>query len=134
MDIHTKYKLIEEMLYTKHSQIRKNGVENFKKVLREFSDPHKKIGKIIHVTGTNGKGSVSYITMSLLKTLGYRVGLYTSPHVNSLTERIQINGLYISEKDFVDIFESISHKIEGLNFFEIMTLIAFIYFQLFQVK
>lgn len=127
--ISERYKKIEELLYTKHSQIKKNGLENFKKVLNDFSSPHKKIGKVIHITGTNGKGSVSYITMSLLKGLGYNVALYTSPHVNSLTERIQINSSYISEKDFVEIFESISDKINGMSFFEIMTLIAFLYFQ-----
>ena len=129
MNIIEKYKKIEELLYTKHSQIKKNGLENFKKILNDFSNPHKKMGKIIHITGTNGKGSVAYITMLLLKSLGYRVALYTSPHINSLTERIQINGSYISEKDFVDIFESIYDKIEGLNFFEIMTLVSFLYFQ-----
>jgi dihydrofolate synthase/folylpolyglutamate synthase len=128
MSIEERYRKIEELLYTKHSQIKKNGVENFKKVLKKFSNPHKKIGKVIHITGTNGKGSVSYITMSLLKTLGYNVALYTSPHVNSLTERIQINGSYIPLKDFVEIFDSIYDEVKDLSFFEIMTLIAFLYF------
>jgi dihydrofolate synthase/folylpolyglutamate synthase len=64
------------------------GLENISRLLHIFGNPHLGL-KVIHVGGTNGKGSVSAMMASILREEGYRVGLYTSPHLVSFTERIQ---------------------------------------------
>ena len=87
--------------------------------------------KTIHVAGTNGKGSTSHFISSLLQANGYKVGLYTSPHLKSFTERIRINGIEIPEDAVVDFV--IQHKaiIEELkpSFFEWTVALAFHYFK-----
>lgn len=128
-NIREKYLEIENLLYTKHSQTKKHGMEYVKNILDKFSNPHKKIGKIIHITGTNGKGSVAYIANSILIQKGFKVGMFTSPHINNLRERIQINGVYITEEEFINIFDEIYQQCENLSFFEILTIMAFIYFE-----
>lgn len=127
--IKEKYLEIENLLYTKHSQTKKHEMEYVKNILDKFSNPHKKIGKIIHITGTNGKGSIAYIANSILIQKGFKVGMFTSPHINNLRERIQINGVYITEEEFVNIFDEIYNQSENLSFFEILTIMAFIYFE-----
>ena len=66
-----------------------------------FGNPQKDL-KIIHVAGTNGKGSVSLKVARTLQKMGFKTGLFTSPHVNSFRERIQVNGKLISQQDVVD--------------------------------
>jgi dihydrofolate synthase/folylpolyglutamate synthase len=86
---------------------------------------------IIHVAGTKGKGSVSALCASALQAAGYRVGLYTSPHLDDFTERIQINGQPISHADLVKLVDEnrdILQSIPGITFFEITTALAFLYF------
>lgn len=129
MDIEKRYREIENLLYTRHSYKKKNGLEHIKKILDKLGNPHKKIGKVIHITGTNGKGSVAYITESIIRNMGFKTALFTSPHITELTERIKINGNDISKYDFVRIFEENYKYFDELSFFEIITLIAFIYFQ-----
>ena len=84
----------------------------------------------IHVAGTNGKGSTSHLIASVLQEHGYKVGLYTSPHLKDFRERIKVNGEMISKKEVVDFVNA--HKdnfIEiGLSFFEMSTALAFAYF------
>ena len=84
-----------------------------------LDNPHKKI-KCIHVAGTNGKGSTSHMLASILQEAGYKVGLYTSPHLKDFRERIKINGVEISE-DFVCEFIN-THKTffeeNDMSFFE----------------
>ncbi|MEF3280976.1 MAG: hypothetical protein K6357_08450 [Elusimicrobiota bacterium] len=126
--IDVRFAEIENLLYTKHSQIKKSGFGNIVEVLEKLENPHKRIGEVIHITGTNGKGSVAYITESILRNLGYRTALYVSPHINSLTERIQLNGKNITKVEFIKIFEDVYAISRDLSFFEIMTLIAFRYF------
>ena len=86
--------------------------------------------KSIHVAGTNGKGSTSHLIASVLQEQGYKVGLYTSPHLKDFRERIKVNGEMISKKEVVDFVNA--HKdnfIEiGLSFFEMSTALAFAYF------
>jgi len=87
--------------------------------------------KSIHIGGTNGKGSTSHMVASCLQSGGYRVGLYTSPHLLDYRERIRINGIMCSE-DFVVQFVSKwkVHMLElGLSFFEMSVGMAFVYFQ-----
>ncbi len=86
--------------------------------------------KSIHVAGTNGKGSVSHMLASVLQEAGYKVGLYTSPHLKDFRERIKINGSMISEEyivDFVATHKSF-FKNHSLSFFEMTVGLAFDYF------
>lgn len=86
---------------------------------------------IIHVAGTKGKGSVSSLCASALKAEGYRVGLYTSPHMVRFTERIKINDEEISKADVVDIIDQlkpVTEKVSEITTFELMTAMAFLYF------
>ena len=86
--------------------------------------------KSIHVAGTNGKGSTSHLIASVLQEQGYKVGLYTSPHLKDFRERIKVNGEMISQKEVVDFVNA--HKEDfteiGLSFFEMSTVLAFAYF------
>ena len=86
--------------------------------------------KSIHVAGTNGKGSTSHLIASVLQEQGYKVGLYTSPHLNDFRERIKVNGEMISQKEVVDFVNAhMEDFIEiGLSFFEMSTALAFAYF------
>ena len=86
--------------------------------------------KSIHVAGTNGKGSTSHLIASVLQEQGYKVGLYTSPHLKDFRERIKVNGEMISKKEVVDFVNAhMEDFIEiGLSFFEMSTALAFAYF------
>jgi dihydrofolate synthase/folylpolyglutamate synthase len=94
-----------------------------------FKQPHSKY-KTIHIAGTNGKGSTSHMIASVLMAAGYKVGLYTSPHLKDFRERIRINGNMISEEyvvDFVDKHRIIFEEIKP-SFFEMTVALAFEYF------
>jgi dihydrofolate synthase/folylpolyglutamate synthase len=84
----------------------------------------------IHVGGTNGKGSTSHMMAAVLQEAGYRVGLYTSPHLKSFTERIKVNGEEISEAYIIDFTSDNLSNIDRLNpsFFELTVSMAFSYF------
>ncbi|WP_026477081.1 bifunctional folylpolyglutamate synthase/dihydrofolate synthase [Alkaliphilus transvaalensis] len=113
----------------------KLGLENIKYLLKLLGNPHENIN-IIHIAGTNGKGSTSSMTHSILKAAGYKVGLYTSPYLETFTERIQINGENIPEERLAEITSLVKEKIqqmveEGRNHpteFEVVTAIGFYYF------
>jgi dihydrofolate synthase/folylpolyglutamate synthase len=90
--------------------------------------PHKSF-RSIHIGGTNGKGSVSLKIAKSLEKENFVVGLYTSPHIVDLCERIQINGVCINKEDFCEIFEKVKPFAEGCSFFDVLTSIAFLYFQ-----
>jgi len=94
-----------------------------------LNDPHTKL-KTIHVGGTNGKGSTSHILSSILQEAGYRVGLYTSPHLKDFRERIKIDGKCISKDNVVNFIESHKDYLEAnkLSFFEMTVGMAFNYF------
>ena len=92
--------------------------------------PHKSF-KCIHVAGTNGKGSTSHMLASVLQQAGYRVGLYTSPHLLDFRERIKVNGSMIPEQkvvDFISIHKSY-FEAQRLSFFEMTVGMAFSYFK-----
>jgi len=94
-----------------------------------FNHPHKNY-KTIHVAGTNGKGSVSHCIASVLQEAGYKVGLYTSPHLKDFRERVRINGEEITEEaviEFVDGHQDIIRKLQP-SFFEMSVAMAFDYF------
>tara|TARA_R110000751_G_scaffold8320_3_gene33158 strand:- start:601 stop:1812 length:1212 start_codon:yes stop_codon:yes gene_type:complete len=94
-----------------------------------LGEPHTKF-KSIHIAGTNGKGSSSHLLASILQEAGYKVGLYTSPHLKDFRERIRINGKKISKNWVVDfIAENQSYfKTHNLSFFEMTVGMAFSYF------
>lgn len=117
------------------------GLDRIRKLLDKLDNPQDKI-PVIHIGGTNGKGSVSKMISSVLTRAGYKVGLYTSPHLHSIRERIQINNQLIDKDSFVDTLKTLLPHIEALsnedsNFylteFEILTSMAFLYFYLSKV-
>ena len=97
--------------------------------LSHIGNPHHQF-KSVHVAGTNGKGSVSSMIASVLQEQGYRVGLYTSPHLKDFRERIKINGEEISEQAVIDFVEKHQQYIEEntISFFELTVVMAFDYF------
>ncbi|WP_375325386.1 bifunctional folylpolyglutamate synthase/dihydrofolate synthase [Flagellimonas sp. GZD32] len=99
-----------------------------------LDNPEKQF-KSIHVAGTNGKGSSSHMLASILQEAGYRVGLYTSPHLKDFRERIKINGQVVSEEFVVDFIEQHKPFLEyhKLSFFEMTVGMAFQYFAQEQV-
>ena len=107
----------------------KADIGNISKASNLLGNPHNKF-KSIHVAGTNGKGSVSHMIASILQEAGYKVGLYTSPHLRDFRERIKINGNLISKKEVIDFISN--NKIEfeqiKLSFFEFTVSLAFDYF------
>lgn len=86
--------------------------------------------KTIHIAGTNGKGSTSSILSAILQVADYKVGLFTSPHLKSFTERIRINGVEMLEQAVIDFVNEHKTLIESLepSFFEVVTVMAFDYF------
>lgn len=95
-------------------------------LLNELSNPHEEL-KTIHLAGTNGKGSTSHILASILIENGYKVGLFTSPHIKDFRERIKINGKLVSEQAVIDFVSTNKMVFDKLNpsFFEICTAMAF---------
>lgn len=102
------------------------------KLLQHLGDPHKKLPPVIHVAGTNGKGSSSALLESIFKKAGYKVHLYTSPHIREFNERIKIAGNRIEDDYLFDILEKIRAIYEKENldnsFFEITSAAAFLAF------
>ena len=107
----------------------KEGLGNSLAFDEHFGHPHRKF-KSIHIAGTNGKGSCSHTIASILQSAGYKVGLYTSPHLVDFRERIRINGRCISEQYVIDFVEEERGFFEPLHpsFFELTTAMAFKYF------
>ena len=109
----------------------KLGLENMKKIMHELNNPENNF-KIIHIAGTNGKGSVATMLEAVLKEAGFNVGKYSSPHLVKFNERIQYNNEMISDLDvakYFDIVEKVSKKINiKPTFFEITTAMMFLYF------
>jgi len=94
-----------------------------------FNHPHKNF-KSIHIAGTNGKGSTSHMLASILQSAGYKVGLYTSPHLKDFRERIRINGEMIPEIEVIDFVAKHKSLFEQVkpSFFEMTVALAFDYF------
>ncbi len=106
------------------------NLDRVRVLLRAVGDPHRSFGSI-HVAGTKGKGSVSSLCASALRAAGYRVGLYTSPHLIRLTERIQVDGEEIREAEMAALLEELKPdvaRIPGITMFEILTALAFLHF------
>ncbi|HTF99059.1 MAG TPA: folylpolyglutamate synthase/dihydrofolate synthase family protein [Nitrospirota bacterium] len=116
----------------------KLALANTQQLMHLMGDPHRKF-KSVHIAGTNGKGSTSTFIASMLMAAGFRVGLYTSPHLINFTERIRINGVQIPEPDVVALTgrvrkaylqnsDNTSKRPLNPTFFEVTTTVAFTYF------
>ena len=107
----------------------KPGLENTLRLMAHVGNPQEKL-RAIHVAGTNGKGSTSHLIAAVLQAAGYKVGLYTSPHLVSLTERIRVNGVPIPESEVAQFVETNRAFLDEAqpSFFETMTAMAFAYF------
>jgi dihydrofolate synthase/folylpolyglutamate synthase len=107
----------------------KPGLENTLRLMAHVGNPHEQL-RAVHVAGTNGKGSTSHLIAAALQASGLRVGLFTSPHLVSLTERIRINGKPIEEQEVADFIEQNKDFLDEVqpSFFETMTALAFAYF------
>ena len=112
----------------------KPGLDNIASLCAQLNDPHHSF-KSLHIAGTNGKGSSSHFIASILQEHGLKVGLYTSPHLKSFTERIKINGKEVSKEwvsDFVSDKKNIIQEVSP-SFFEWTVAMAFCYFKEQQV-
>lgn len=107
----------------------KEGLSNTLALDEHFGHPHQYF-QTIHIAGTNGKGSCSHTIASILQEAGYKVGLYTSPHLLDFRERIRVNGQKISEEAVIAFIETHHSFFEPLHpsFFEVTTALAFKYF------
>ena len=109
----------------------KLGLRNIKRLLSLLDNPQKKLPCIIHIAGTNGKGSTAAFLASILTQSGYKTGLYTSPHLSSFTERMRINNSYITKAEVASLTKLIKNKMKSLGtmtFFEIVTAMALVHF------
>jgi dihydrofolate synthase/folylpolyglutamate synthase len=127
----TYTEVIDNLLTLKRLGIRLD-LKDFNALLKSLNNPHKKL-KTILVGGTNGKGSTCAMLASILEQSGYKVGLYTSPHLERFTERIKINNQEIAEIDVVRLYEMIKYSIDTrhitVTLFEFLTAMAFLYFK-----
>lgn len=107
----------------------KANLDNTYRLSEILNHPEKQF-KSVHIAGTNGKGSTSHMLAAVLQEAGYKVGLYTSPHLKDFRERIKINGEMISENDVIDFVKEYKHEFEKiqLSFFEWTVGLAFHYF------
>ena len=90
------------------------GLTQVTRILEALGNPHEEI-QAIHIGGTNGKGSTAAMMASILQREGYRVGLYTSPHLVHFTERIKVNGIEIEEKEVATLTEWMRERIGGFG-------------------
>ena len=128
--------LFDKTDYESQKNLRYNittfSLDRMEKLLKLLGNPHKKI-QTAHIAGTKGKGSTAVMLAKMLEANGYSVGLYTSPHVESLHERIAIDGDDVTEKQMTKLINRVHGPVEKMKkdsptFFEIMTALAFMHF------
>ncbi len=130
--------IYQEALQWIHARERfgiKPGLERMEYLLDGLGNPHRRL-KVIHIGGSNGKGSTAAFTASLLKTAGFKVGLYTSPYLKAFTNRMAVDGVEVGEETLVSLVERIKPVVEAAaaaepgppTEFEIVTAMAFLYF------
>ncbi|NQV00039.1 MAG: bifunctional folylpolyglutamate synthase/dihydrofolate synthase, partial [Parcubacteria group bacterium] len=122
------YKQAIEFLYKLQGKKYNLDLKLIKSLLKKLGNPEKDL-KVIHVAGTNGKGSTCAILSSILQQAGYKVGMYTSPHLTKFNERIKINNKDITNKDILKYFNKILPYYSKETFFEFTTALAFLYFK-----
>lgn len=124
-----------DFIYSRRKFAKSNGLERISMLLKKIGNPQKTM-KLIHVAGTNGKGSTSTMISFCLKEQGYKVGLFTSPFVIDFLERIQINNEFVDEKLFIECVEQVKSVIEEFQhddfsptFFETVLAVALLCFE-----
>lgn len=107
------------------------GLERTRQLLEKMGNPEKKL-KFVHIAGTNGKGSTAAMTASILRKAGYRTGLYTSPYIYRFHERMQVDGVEISDEDLAAVTQYVKPLADSMaespTEFELVSCIAFAYF------
>lgn len=119
-----------EYLYGLQKHGIKFGLNSTVNILKRIGNPHQKL-RCIHIAGTNGKGSTAAMLSSILAEHGFRVGLYTSPHLVRFTERFRINDQEVPVDRILDVFDRIRIALDGREpptFFEVVTAMGFLYF------
>ncbi len=113
-------------IFGKPARVIKLGLDRMRLAAAEIGNPQDKL-KIVHVAGTNGKGSVCTFVESIARAAGFKTGLYTSPHLIDFEERFLLDGRPVSSEAWLAVYEDIKPAIlkHDLSFFEISTLIAF---------
>lgn len=108
----------------------KPGLHTTRELCKSLGDPQDKY-PTIHIAGTNGKGSTSHMLAAILQESGYRVGLYTSPHLKDFRERIRVNGACVPEEFIIEFVDGQKSNIDRLSpsFFEVTVAMAFSYFE-----
>ncbi|MFN4242085.1 MAG: bifunctional folylpolyglutamate synthase/dihydrofolate synthase [Tepidisphaerales bacterium] len=129
-------KVLSTLADYEHRRIVRYTPENFnldrmRALLKRLGDPHLKF-RSVHVAGTKGKGSTCAMIAAMVQANGYKTGLYTSPHLVDIRERIQINGEMISREDFARLVKAIEPHLSKVkpqpSYFDVLTAIAFLYF------
>ncbi|MDR2301443.1 MAG: bifunctional folylpolyglutamate synthase/dihydrofolate synthase [Deltaproteobacteria bacterium] len=109
----------------------KFGLDSMNRILENLGRPHEAL-KFVHVAGTNGKGSTAAMLAEGLRLQGFKTGLYTSPHLITFRERIQINGEFVSQQEVIDLVNQVwpaTDPDSPPTFFEFVTAMAFLYFK-----
>ena len=110
------------------------GLTQVERILEAIGNPHREV-QAIHIGGTNGKGSTAAMIASILRKEGYRIGLYTSPHLIRFTERIKVNGKEIGKEEIATLTGWMKERVEAagitppFTFFDFTTAMAFVYFK-----
>ena len=127
--------MIQEWLKKSESIPRKHGLYRMKAILGALGNPEREL-KSIHIAGTNGKGSTAAMVTAFAKAHGLRVGTFTSPHMDSIRERIQLDGVPLEEELFwqaASVVKEVESRLleewESFNYFEILTAMMFVVFQ-----
>lgn len=135
--VRSLYALGRELAAPRQARVQKFGLENIRVLCTALGDPQR-TAPCVHVAGTNGKGSTAAMIEAILRAAGFRTGLYTSPHLERINERIRIDGEEISDDAFAAAWTRVLASIESLlasgslaahpTFFECVTAIAFVAF------
>ena len=135
--VHSLMALGRELAAPQQARVQKFGLENISILSAELGNPHRAV-RCVHIAGTNGKGSTAAMLESILRAAGLRTGLYTSPHLERINERIRINGEDISDQSFAAAWTKVRAAIESLmaagklaahpTYFECLTAMAFLTF------
>src|SRR5438552_5983438 len=110
-------------------------LERMRALLRRVGDPHDRV-RLVHVTGTKGKGSTAAMVAAVLRAAGFRVGLFTSPHLTDVRERVQVDGVPITRDELAALMDELAPVVRAMEqesapsptFFEIGTALGFLHF------
>lgn len=126
---------VTALVNTNRGNGKKENLDRMASLMQKLGNPQNQL-KFIHIAGTNGKGTTASFISSILREAGMQVGLFTSPHLEVVNERIQVDQTFISDQDFIDCTEKVAVYVaeveaelsEKLYSFEILTAVAFVYF------